>query len=213
MSAQPREAEVKIPHVQKTPTGWRYRRRIVPQTLAKAIGKAEWKSPIYQSLAEATAAAERLTPMHDELIRRWKAGEAYEPGDESSAAIEARARELAAMRPEAQKGAVVEMMAEAFNAWAAVGARGDMELRPEDRAALTALEGDGRHRPRVMPLTKAYARDLKEYGGKRDEKFIKFAVDKFVAWVGDRDFFDLKRADVELWIKKAKASGWAPGTV
>ena len=31
--------------------------------------------------------------------------------------------------------------------------------------------------------------------------------------VGDRDFFSLKRADVEAWIKAGKAKGWAPGTV
>ncbi|MDZ4693411.1 tyrosine-type recombinase/integrase [Terricaulis sp.] len=198
MSAQTSEAAVKFPYVQPLPTGWRYRRRILPTALAKAIGHTEWKSAIYKTEGEANAASAQLAPLHDAVVRRWKAGEVFELA------------ELLALRNDAQATAIADMMANAFNAWAEAGAKGHMELLPKDRAALAAIDSG---RPLTMPLSAAYARDAKEYGGSRDEKYVKFAVDKFIAWVGDRDFFELKRADVELWIKKAKAFGWAPGTV
>lgn len=225
MSAQKREADVKqrdfvlgIPGNWKLlrmvePRAWRYRRRILPKALAKAIGKTEWKSPIFDSFAEACAYAERAEPLHDEIIKQWKLGKPYEPGTESAALIEARARELAAMRPDAQKDAVLDMMAEAFNAWAAAGGKGDFDLRREDRAILTALDSNGRHRPRTMPLSKAYARDVQEYGGKRDEARIKYAVNAFIESVGDLNLFDLRRADVEKWVKLARARGWSDATV
>jgi integrase len=254
MSTNVPGSEVKVPYLQRTPTGWRYRRRIMPKALASHLGKAEWKSPIFAQRWQAVREAERLKPIHDEIIGRWKNGEAVDDVPEFVAAVEAKAQHLRALRPEEYEAAVDTMEADGFRRMffgpgfetvhrELIAERGgfinpvsgppygplDVDIReiaervsrkaggdlaPIDLAAIKAAkEGGGRHRPQTMPLSKAYERDKAEYGGSRAEKFIGFAVRDFKTMVGDRDFFSLKRADVEAWIKAGKAKNWAPGTI
>lgn len=252
MSALEREAE-DVPYLQKTPTGWRYRRRIMPRALASHLGKTEWKSPIFKQEWQAVRECERLKPIHDEIVGRWKNGQAVDDDAGFVAAVEAKAQHLASLRPDAYEAAVEGMEVQAMMAWFGspglmrayrefeterggpinivvepsgtfdVSAEeffergreyaGDGELPAIDLAAIKAAKDGGVHRPQTMPLTRAYARDLEQHGGKRDEKRIKFAVDAFKEEVGDIDFFALKRAHVEKWIKGARARGWSDATV
>ena len=244
MSASEREAK-DVQYLQKTPTGWRYRRRIMPRALAQHLCRTEWKSPIFKQEWQAVREAERLKVIHDELIGRWKNGQAVDDAPEFVAAVEAKAQHLASLRPDAYEAAVEAMEYEAFNrtlsgpavirvfreleaerggpvfpkseppfgpfevSMAEVAQRvaeyDDGALAAVDLAAIKAAKDGGVHRPQTMPLSRAYARDVAEYGENRDEKRIKFAVDAWIAEVGDTDFFALKRAHVEKWVKAAKA--------
>lgn len=130
MSASEREAdEVKIPHLNpvpgdwrfiglEAPKGWRYRRRILPEALARYLGKTEWKSPVFKQKWQAVRECERLKPIHDEIVARWKTGQAVDDVPGFAAAVEAKGQHLRTLREEALDAEIEAMEFERVKAWA-----------------------------------------------------------------------------------------------
>lgn len=70
-------------------------------------------------------------------------------------------------------------------------------------------------RPSVqsIKLSEAYAYDLETYGGSRDEKVLKVAVESVKSLIGDPDILAMTPKDVQGWIAACQAKGQKATTI
>ena len=66
--------------------------------------------------------------------------------------------------------------------------------------------------PKVK-LSKAYAYDLKTYGGSRDEKVLKISVESVINLIGDHDILTMTPKDVQGWIAACQEKGQKATTI
>lgn len=195
---------VDIPYVVQHGKTRRYR-RVVPEDLRDSLdGRKVWIKTFRAGtpLAVIEAKARVLAREHDRVIARARAGEVI--GPETVAQAENLAREwLSGDRAEMHE--MLAFMAQNFPAGSG--------LPPSASAMMNAIDHRGRYVPEGLPLTAAYGRDVEQYGGSRDERPIRTAVDSFVAAVGDRDVRAVTRVEVADWLAAMKRRGLAPGTV
>ncbi len=203
---------ITVRHLQLRNRRYRYRRE-VPADLRAKVGKREWIVQLdTDSATVAARKAEKLKRLHDLEIERLRG---------TSIVLEARAVLDDPQDDYTLHAYRLEALANAIDA---IGDPAEVARKFADLDDLLAAHGS-RHGQAVVaavkaggvetriPLSEAYKRDKEKYGGKRDEKRIKFAVDAFITDVGDRDFLNLKRADVEAWIIKARGRDWSESTI
>ena len=85
------------------------------------------------------------------------------------------------------------------------------DLSAKDRAVIATVEGGGKLPQESPTLTAALERDAELYGGDRDDRPFKYAVESFVKAVSDKDITAITRADAATWI--ASQGKLAPATV
>lgn len=203
---------ITVRYLQLRSGSYRYRREVPADVRAK-VGKREWIVQLdTDSAAEAARKVEKLTRLHDMELARLRG---HSITQEARAVLDDQTDDytLHAYRLEALANAidaigdpvaVARKFSDLDDVLAAHGS-------PHGRAVVASVKDGGVEKS--LPLSEAYKRDKAKYGGNRDEKRIKFAVDAFLADVGDVDFLNLKRADVEEWMRKARERGWSDATI
>lgn len=84
-------------------------------------------------------------------------------------------------------------------------------VTPADKYFANALEHGGKYTPESLSLTAALRQDAERYGGDRDERPFKYAVESFVKAVSDKSITSITRADAATWI--ASQGKLAPATI
>lgn len=196
---------VDIPYVKKKPEGrgrGYFYRRVVPPAVREAIGCKNWHHTWRAGtpLAVVEREAMHLAARHDRMIAEAK-------GDMETAEI-ARQEEYARewlTRPPAERHEFLAYLHEQGD--------GDKGLTKPDRIFVNAMEAGGTYRPESMKLSAALERDRDLYSGDKDERPFKYAVESFIAVIGDKDVTAITRADVSEWLAAQKREGLAPATV
>ena len=174
----------KIRYVEEHQGGQRYRRRVPPALRAK-IGCASWYKTFSPRtpLAVIEREAKTLASKHDAAIARAK-------GQEVTAQIqeqESLARNILA----GDKAEAYEVLA--FSLSQGI-------VTDKDRIFVNAMQNDGTYQPETLSLTVALKQDAEKYGGDRDERPFKYAVESFVKAVADKDITAITRVDAAKWI-------------
>ncbi len=198
-----------IPYVEehwktgKRGVGYRYR-RVVPLDVREKIGRKNWVVTFKPNTAPLAIEREarQLAARHDRLIERARNGDVVDADAIEKA--EATAKEWLA----GDKARMHEMMF-----WLADQTATGGELPATVAAMVNAIENGGRYVPVAMKLSAAYDRDKKLYGGSRYEKSVTYAVESFIAAIGDKDVTAITRQDVIDWIGGLRSDGNAPATI
>jgi integrase len=191
-----------IPYIYDHGDAKRYR-RIVPYNVREKIGRKVWlksfprKTPVSIIRRE----ARKLALEHDREIALAR-GQELSP--EGIAEAEASARKWL----NRDKQELYD-----FLSFVAEGETDFESIPPEVAATVNAIENKGRYVPVTLSVTAAHQRDQRIYGGERDEKPFEYAVNSFVAAIGDKDVSAITRADVSEWLGTMEKDGLAPATV
>jgi integrase len=187
-------------------------RRDVPTHLVKIVGKTVWKITLGHRItfAQAVVLAEQKTRELDALITALESGLPIEQA--AAGEIERMASQIVdpdEYIADARDAAIADFLNAHPNRMSPVRAK----IVGLPAAIVDTIREGGRFTSVSKDLKTLYAHDKEKYGGKRDEAPIKYAVDRWVKLIGNTDFVDVRRFDVEKFVTECRKTGITDETI